>query len=334
MTQGPIEIIPGNTYKVRGTFEANVEFVGDEPEPPEEGFVLGRTEPTKEGQYTPSAVTGPRVPETSLVNYAGSFDNLSDGDVVDRLIITGQFNPDATDWILRDSIVEGGVPPGGETDPMVRNAIWPLFDIRDSAVQSGRIEHCEARPTYQSHEIYGFKGGNCTLYRCLIRGVVDGAQPHGSGSNPAKKVAILGTLIEDLATFDDPNQSDGITHNDGSQASGALDSYVLFGSSLKGGRTSAQLIQQQSGTYGDILIGFNWLYGNPDTGSTLNTSQNGKGVIAASGLFLVVGNRISKAGNTPHVLISESTLESPTFFWRNNTYIEDGSEVVPTKGSD
>ena len=77
MTQGPIEIIPGNQYKVRGTFEANIEFVGTEPEPPEEGFVLGRTEPTKEGLYTPAAVVGPRVPETSLVNYAGSFTNLS-----------------------------------------------------------------------------------------------------------------------------------------------------------------------------------------------------------------------------------------------------------------
>jgi len=306
--------------------------VPPEPEPPD--FTLGRTEPTKDGLYTPSAVVGPRVPETSMRTYDGSFTNLSDGDVVDRMIITGQFNPDATDWVLRDSIVEGGVPPGGETDPMVRNAIWPLFDIRDGAVLEGRIEHSEARPSYQSHEIYGLKGGNVTLYRSLIRGVTDGAQPHGSSSKPAKRVAIVGSLIEDLVTFDDPNQSDGITHNDGSQSSGLLDLYTVYGSSIHGGRTSALLIQQQSGTYGDIVLAFNWLYGDPSTGSTLNTSQNGNGVIAAGGLFLVIGNRFSKAGKTPHVLISASTLDSPTFIWRWNTYIEDGSEVVPSRGSD
>ena len=141
-------------------------------------------------------------------------------------------------------------------------------------------------------------------------------------------------MVDDLTVFDDPGQSDGITHNDDVQSAGALDLLEVYGCALHGGRTSAILLQQNQGLFKLVFILANWLYGDPDTGSTFNTSQNGRGVIAADGALVVIGNRFSKAGNTPHALISPSTLDSPSFVWRSNTYLEDGTEVVPSRGAD
>lgn len=319
------------TFTVHAVVDAvvTVDEVDPTPEPPAD-FIYGRTEPTDVGLYTAAAVTGPRVPETSMQTYDGSLTNVAEGEVIDRLIITGRFRPEAARWTLRDSIVAGGQPPAGDT-------LWPLLDMRDGDSEGGLIEHVEVRPTYQGYEVYGLKGGSVTARRTIIRGVVDGFQPHGSGSYPDttnKRVRLLGCLVDDLAVFPDPGQSDGITHNDGLQSAGALDYLEVFGCAIYGGRTSAILLQQNQGLYKLVFILANWLYGDPDQGSTFNTSQNGRGIIAADGALVVLGNRFSKAGNTPHALVSGSTLDSPSFAWRFNTYMEDGTEVLPSRGAD
>jgi hypothetical protein len=300
------------------------------PLDPGGGFVLGVTEPTAAGLYTPRAVTGPRVPETSMANYAGDLTNVAPGEVLDRLVISGQFRPESSGWVMRDCITEVGTPPDGES-------MWPGWDLRDGDVDDGTIEHSEVRPSYNGYEVYGLKGGNVTITRSLIRGTVDGLQPHGSGTYPDttnKRVTLLGSMVQDLRVFEDPGQSDGIVHGDDLQAAGALDRLLIIGAALHGGRTSCVLLQQNAGLYRVALLALSWLYGDPATGSTFNTSQNGRGPIAAGGLLAVIGNRFSKAGNTPHALVSASTLDSPTFLWFGNTYLEDGTEVTPTRGAD
>lgn len=315
-------------FNITLTGELTLEPVQPQPQPPD--FIYGMTEPTAVGLYTGDAVTGPRVPETAMANYDGDLTNVAEGEVIDRTIITGRFRPEAAGWVLRDCITEGGTPPAGES-------IWPAWDLRDGDSEGGTIEHSEIRPSYTGYQMYGLKGGGVTARRSIIRQVVDGVQPHGSGTYPDttnKRVRLLGCLVDELTTFDDPGQSDGITHNDDVQSAGALEFLEVFGCALHGGRTSCILLQQNQGTFKFVLIIANWLYGNPDTGSTFNTSQNGRGIIGADGGLVVVGNRFSKAGNTPHALVSASTLDSPTFLWRANTYMEDGTEVTASRGSD
>lgn len=299
-----------------------------EPPPPDDPFELGETEPTTRYAFTSAAHIGPRVPEVTLSNYDGTFDNLADGDVVERLAITGRFRPHARTFTLRDSIVLGGEPAGDDHDPASRNAYFWLLDFTDDAIDAGLIEFVEVRPSYQSHEIGGIKGGNVKLSRSLIRGVVDGGQPHGT-SQRRKRFIMHGTRIDHLATFPDPTQSDGWTHTDGNQAAGALDEYDIYGCSIHGGRTSALLIQQSIGTYGVVRVRRSWLYGDTEEGSTLNTSEGEFGPIGVES-FEVTGNRFNRSGRTA-AWIKPATFDSEGFVWADNTY-PDGELVVPKRG--
>lgn len=294
--------------------------------PPDPEFVYGFTEPTDKGLFTPKAVAGPRVPETSMRNYGGSLTNVQDGEILDRLVIPGIFRPRAKDWVLQDSITEGGAAPAGINE-------LPLWDMRDGANTGGKIIHSLARASDPSYAMYGYKGGNADVYRSIIERTTDGTQPHGSGSI-RKYARFFGTLIRDLRVFPDPTQKDKITHNDDKQASGNLTEYVVFGCALHGGRTSSMLTQQQSGTYDRIAHIFNWFYGDKETGSTYNTSQNGKGVIAQGGIYVVIGNRFDGTAKKPLAWIAKSTLASPSFWWWGNVDMATGEVVLPTGGAD
>jgi hypothetical protein len=308
----------------------------DGDQPFDDTFVLGETEPTALNAFTPAASCGPRVPETSMTNYAGSLTNVSANAVLERMIITGWVKPSVANWTLRDSIVQIGEPGTAGANPITRNLITPGLDTRASANVNITYEHVEVRPSFHSHEIYGFKGGNGTLYRSIVRGTVDGVQAHGqSATGIQKRVEIIGSLIEDLRIFEDPTQNDDITHNDGVQGFGALTLLRVRGSAIHGGRTSCILVQQQSGTYGDVEILENWLYGHASLGSTINTSQNGRGVIASGGHFWIRDNRILKAARlNGYCPISPSTIASAGFSWTGNTYMEDSTTANYSSGSD
>lgn len=306
-------------------------------------FVLGETMPDAVGAYTPQAKVGPRVPETSMSNYDGTITNAG-STPLDRLIITGRFDPNDSVATLRDCKVLGGMPPGYTPDRV--NNPYPLWDVRASTNTDITIEYSEIAPSVYNHEIYGFKGGNAHLYRSVIRGTVDGIQAHGSGaypSNTMKSLIIEGCLIEDLRVHAEPagNQSDLITHNDGLQATGALTLLKVYGTAIYGGRTSCILIQQSTGLYGDIEIEKNWLIGHPTLGSTFNTSQNGRGAICASGHFWVRNNRMSNTGhlvgsgsNATRFPVSPSTKAAAGWSWTGNTYIEDGTTANVGNGAD
>jgi len=292
-------------------------------------FELGETEPKTLYAHTPFAQTGPRVPETRLENYSGTFDNLEEGEVVERLAISGRFRPHVKNFTLRDSLVMGGEPAGEDNDPATRNAYFWLLDCTDDIIDDGLIEFVEVRPSYRSHEIGGFKGGNVKLSRTLIQGVVDGGQPHGT-STRRKSFEMHGCRLDMLMSYPDPTQSDEWTHTDGNQASGELDLYDVWGCSIHGGRTAALLVMQNVGDYGTVRIRENWLYGDTEEGSTLNTSEGNYGPIGKE-LFEVVGNRFNRTSRTP-AWIKSATLNSPTFSWTNNVFMDDGSPVNPKEG--
>lgn len=325
------------TVKVSGvlTLEDTDPTPGPTPTPPFP-FRLGETEPTSQNAFTPSAVVGPRVPETSLENYAGDLTNISEGDRVDRLVITGRVKPTTSGWVLRDCLIAPGEPDPVGADPMDRNDLVPALDMRGVPAAGGTVEFVEVRPSYRSHEMYGFKGGNVLVRRSVIVATTDGVQVHGSGTYPndtPKFLVLAGCLIGGLRTFADPNQSDGWTHNDVVQAFGSVTNLEIVGCALYGGRTSCILIQQQSGLYQTVTIDRNWLYGNHDVGSTINTSQNGRGVICAGGALTITGNRVAQAGKSPAILIASDTLKAPTTTISGNVYMETGEPVPISSGA-
>lgn len=272
-----------------------------------DGFVLGVTEPT-------AANTGPRVAEASLSNYAGSLTNVTTGDTIDRLAITGRIVPNAGGVTFRDTLVLGGMPDGSPSSPSVANT-WALVDSRSGSVTTPNLyEHCEIRPSYLSHDIYGFRGGNIDAYRCKIWPVIDAFSVHGSGTYPAntmKIVRIRGCYAE-RSHFEavDPRQGPEGSHGDTVQPAGALSELTIIGNALWGGNTSCILLQKNGGPYGMVTIEDNWLYGHPDAGATLHMSESLQGGTTQGygpGELSVKRNRIDRGGNSPRVLIKSNS---------------------------
>lgn len=285
--------------------------------PWDDSFVLGVTEPT-------ALNTGPRVSEAQLSNYSGSLTNISNGEVIDRLIITGRVNSPTATFTVRDSIIRGGEPTPTGQDPVVRNNKWALADTRSSATSLARYEYVTFDPSYSSHEIYGFRGGNFEAYRCNLSGMTDAFSVHGSGTYPSttnKNVKIHGCYVWRFPIHPDPDQGDNITHNDGIQSAGALNTLEIVGNSIGFGepraRTSCILLQKNAGTYvNPIVVTDNWLYGHTTDGSTFNMSETLPGSVTEGygpGALLFLRNRIDGTGNSPRILVKPNSRFAANF---------------------
>lgn len=280
----------------------------ENPAPSGDGdvFVLNKTEPveTNTGCF--------RVPEASLKPYAGSFTNWKSTDApISGLAITGQIKFAQSGGTMRDCLVLGG------PTPLATGQDWALADCTSSTGLNQYFEFVTFRASNPSVDIYGPKGGNVHLYRCLVEGVVDGLKPLGS-STAVKPYIAEGCLVRDLRAYDvDPRQSGGPTHGDGCQAAGNLQ-LVVRGTSIYGGGTSCILIQQNQGLYTECTLEWNWLRGAPLTGSTINITETSKGPVNN---LTIRGNRVSDAGHKPAVLIPDTTRNAST-------------TVLPTSGPD
>lgn len=291
------------------------------PPPVDDGFRLGIDRPD-------DASNRPSIPESQMRVHQGDL-TLTAGMHLFGLRVTGRLNVNSADSSLSHSIVEVGVPPGG-TSPTVANT-WEAINVRSSSITGGLalLDRVWVRPSVRSHDTYGFRGGNFLARRCIVEGVIDAFAPNGTAT--ARKAArIEGCLVRDLPTFrPDPRQSDGVTHNDGVQAAGAMTFLEVVGNDIEGGRTSCVLVQQNSGTYDRVTIDRNWLIGHPTEGSTLNASQNSRGPIAN---YTVTGNRLTRRPGRPMILVPAETLAAPTTRISGNTYLDDGSPVLASNG--
>lgn len=226
-------------------------------------FPLGEIEPV-------AANTGSRVTGT---NYAGDIRNVTRGEVISGLNITGVVRPD-NPGIMRDCRILGGpAPEYGNSHTLV--------DVRHSNIDVPfRFEFVSLEPSDRSVDIYGFEYGGIDAYRCSIVGTVDAASVHGIGSWPNtihRVVKFHACRFDDSPFYAvDPRQTDG-SHNDFIQAHGSLSLLEVIGCSFGklGPRAMACiLLQQHHGLYsGPIKITDNWFYGHQSKGAVFNMSE-------------------------------------------------------------
>lgn len=278
--------------------------VDDDP-----NFVLGMTKPTRSN--TGLAARG--VSEAQLSNYAGTFTNVSKGEKIDRLLITGSFRPNNTCTLSESKVVGPAVaPPLGET--------FNLVDTRSLAIDDPvRVEYCDLSPQTRTVDMYGVAYGQVEVYRSIIEGVVDGMSVHGAGTWPAtihRTVRLLGSLLTDSPWYaDDPRQTDG-SHNDFIQAHGSLQLLMIWGNTfgLDGEKADTSiLIQQAHGLYDAVRIIENWFHGHPSRGAVFNMTET-RGVGFTDLQFL--RNRISSESNhsNPSPIVVKTLSRIPENF--------------------
>lgn len=275
-------------------------FLGD-PAEPIDNFELGVTEPT-------ASNTGFRVPEISLSNYSGDITNITQGQIVSKLAITGKVKPGATITATMQDCLLLGQTQAGATG----NSYYNIGDQTGTTTSGAGLmtwEFCEIRASIPSYKNNGWKGGNVFLYRCKGSTLTDFLSPHGSsGSGVSKIFKAHGCYADGFYTDADPNQtSDNITHNDFCQCQGLLSTLEIIGCAngdTGRPRTSFLLVQKGEGGYGTVKIGNNWIRGATGTGSSINIASN----MLASDFqeFHLYGNRVSTTGKTPRALVSAS----------------------------
>lgn len=294
-----------------------------------DGFIIGTTMPT------PTNV-GLRKPVNELQNYAGSFNGVTEGQVIEDLIIDGQIVPKANGAVFRNCWVRMGLDPGGPSSGTVAggNAVvrnWYAVDQHKGGGTDLRFEYCKFEPSTPTGDTYGIFGRHFTLYRCHITKVVDGVVGFGSSQLVPMPWAVDACLIDDLRYYSpDPRQSDNISHSDGFQPQGRTTIARIFGCAVYGGRTSAILIQKQAGNYDRLDIINNWLFGDPNVGSTLNIADGGVAIPNVT----IKGNRISETGRPgPYrMLVSAATLNAATTIIQDNVSLETGAAVNASNG--
>lgn len=289
-----------------------------------DSFTLRITKPT-------SANTGPRIAESSLANYAGSFTNATSAKPITGLAITGQIDANANNIKFSDSLILMGANP----DP---GTTYLGIKATNAAMPSGMtFEFCEIRPSVQTVDHYGIQGRGFTLYRCEITGVVDGAVVHGTTTTQGA-VSIQGCFIHGLAHYEvDPRQSGTPSHDDGIQVEGALD-FEAIGNTILGGYTSAILITQNVAhpdNYIRVTIEDNWLdQENPVGGAVVNISEKDRGPINN---LTIAGNRFGRTGSGFRMIMPSTTRLAattiiPTSGPRANVYEDNGAVVAITNG--
>lgn len=271
--------------------------------------------------------TGPRIPDNALVNYAGSFTNATPGETISGLAITGNFDPNADDVKLVDSVIAMGASPlpAGQTYHGLR--------ANRVGVTGITLEHVRIAPSTGSVDHYGAQGWAFTLKRCDVSGVVDAVVAHGNSGFRGGIVEVLDSYLHDLAHYPvDPRQSGGPSHGDCVQAPGGSALRIL-GSTLEGGFTSAVLVKDDLG------------YGYPFV--TVEDCYLDAGYVGGGSLVNVTGlvpnltirrNRFGRTSPSTHRLListasrNASTTVIPTSGPDANRYLDDGSVVPITNG--
>lgn len=296
-------------------------LVGGEGTTTLDDFVLGTTVAT-------ALNTGSRIPDVNLSNYAGDLTNVTNGEVVSGLLITGRIAPTlgaGQSAIIRDSVALG------QTDPTPTGGDYYNIGSATGHLGTVRYEHVEIRPSIGTYRPNGWKGGNVELYRCKASGLCDFISPHGSGS-VWKSFKVHGCYADGFVSAVDPNQGDNITHNDWCQAQGGLTVLEIIGcTSGQTGRPRTSVILLQSGVsvvgggrYEKVVITDNVFYGDTTEGTTINVPTSATNFDE----FTLARNKVSSTGKTPRALLSSTvrTTFASTIF--DNTVLETGDPLT------
>lgn len=206
----------------------------------------------------PGAGTAGVPAGTSLRVHNGDLRITQPGTVIDGWDIRGYVEIQADNVTIKRSMIRGGA--AATSNRALVEAWWQYknFVIEDSTLKAS---------SYSLH-IDGISGSNFTARRLNISGVVDPVKVIGSN------VTVTDSWLHDTIHSDnDPNQSDGRTHDDNVQIVGGSN-IVLRGNVMTDSHNAAIMISQGYAPTTSVRIENNWL-GNGVC--TINVSNSGAG---------------------------------------------------------
>jgi hypothetical protein len=216
------------------------------------GVVLGPP-----GSYKPDDTnTGYAYTGASLTPVTNNYTITTDNTTLDSLDITGWVVVKAANVTIRRCRVRGGAAKTYNTG---------LIDCNDAAASNVLIEDCLLVPDTPSLWYDGIIGHDYTAQRNNIYHTVDGCGAYNSNATGPINVNIYANFIHDLSGYlDDPNHSNGPTHNDCIQHQGGNDVQII-GNNLLGFVSPT------------VADGANWSgntqFSNPSYGNGLQTNS-------------------------------------------------------------
>ena len=227
-----------------------------------------QTLPVNGGGYTKphAGNTGVR-PGSNLTTVSGDITVTVDGTVIENKDIWGFVKVRAANVVIRNCIVRGSGPAGGNTG---------LVDCNHKNARNVLVEDCTLVPQVPSVWITGVIGKEYTARRCNVYNVVDGFGAYNVSNRSAPtNVTIESCWVHDLSYFAvDPNHANGPTHNDGVQIQGGANITIrgnnieCFMSTMAGdqnyeSRNIGQgiLIQPNLAPITNSDISYNWIDG-------------------------------------------------------------------------
>jgi len=194
----------------------------------------------------------------ALKVYRGDLFITKPGTVIDRMDVYGTIRVLADNVTIERSIVRGG-PAATHTDALI--ADWwgaKNLEVRDTTL----------RAQNRSLHIDGIAGANFTARRLDVSHVVDTVKIIGPN------VTVLDSHLHDhFYSSDDPNQSDGRTHDDGVQIEGGTN-ITIRGNLISGAHNAAVMITQNFSKTSDVRIDRNWV---ADGACAINVTQLARG---------------------------------------------------------
>jgi hypothetical protein len=250
--------------------------VGPSPVPP---FILGTTKPDDDN-------TGPRTAMTTTITPA----DLTGGSITKIYSTpTAVTNTRFEVWVdIRGANVTF-------TDcEFVGPTTWttgrPLVQATNSAVSGARFDFCLFQPTTPGQAVDGLFGHDWITSRCRFRHCLDswGAVHLTAPGGPLTNVRDEGSFSNDHCyRSPDPLQSDGHTHNDGSQLHYEPKKVAFVGSRIEG------LIDTTVSTYsaptfsGSVQTGgYRWFGQNDAAGGVAKWTTSG--ILSSKGTNMVV----------------------------------------------
>jgi hypothetical protein len=180
---------------------------------------------------------------TQLTVHNGDLVITKAGTVISGLDVRGFVDVQASNVIIKNSIVRGG--KATTSKGLIRNTT-------DSA-KNLLIQDVELVPAYPSVYLDGLQGGNFTARRVHIHGTVDGVKVFKSN------VTVESSYVHGLVSYSsDPYQGGSSTHNDGVQILGGS-SITLSGNSISGGPASGIQVTQSQGAVSGLKVVGNFL---------------------------------------------------------------------------
>jgi hypothetical protein len=242
-------------------------------------------------------------PGTHLTVVNGDVNVTTNGQVIDSADIKGELVINASNVVVRRSLVEGR---HGQNSVVVQSGSGIVFEDDEIAVVS---------PSAASDDMHV---SGATLNRLNIHGGVDGIK---LGQNSI----VEASWIHGLSAFaSDPVQGGGATHNDAIQIMGGTNIQVIGNNLQAATQNNAALqVTQDVSRVSGLVVSRNWADGG---GCTFNISGHGPGgkLLAMSGITLTA-NRFGHASQFAcPVLIDKQT----TFVQSGNVYNDTGQAVA------